>query len=235
MDGHPTLQALPTLAPAPKPAYLFLDEGGGLNFSRTGTKYFTLTSVMMFRPFPIDAALAELRFDFLERGLDIEYFHAAEDRQATRDKVFAVIESALDSFRVDSVVVEKRKTGPALRVDRRFYPEMMGYLLRYVISKTELSRVSQIIAITDRIPINRKRQAIEKAVKTVLANMLPVAVRYRVLHHASKSCAGLQIADYFNWAIFRAWERADHRSLSMIRGAVRSQFDIFATGSITWY
>jgi hypothetical protein len=122
-----------------------------------------------------------------------------------------------------------------LRVDNRFYPEMMGYLLRHVISGTKLSGVSQIIAITDRIPINRKRQAVEKAVKTVLANMLPAAVPYRVLHHDSKSCAGLQIADYRNWAIFRAWARADLRSLNMIRGAVRSQFDIFAKGSVTWY
>jgi hypothetical protein len=235
MNGDPTLTALPTLASPLKPAYLFLDEGGDLNFSPSGTKYFTLTSVMMFRPFPIDAALTELRFDLLETGLDIEYFHAAEDRQATRDKVFGAIQSALDSLRVDSVIVEKRKTGPALREDNRFYPEMMGYLLRYVISKTKLSGVSQIIAITDRIPINRKRQAVEKAVKTVLANMLPVAVHYRVLHHDSKSYAGLQIADYFNWAIFRAWERADLRSLNMIRGAVRSQFDIFARGPVTWY
>jgi hypothetical protein len=214
---------------------VFLDEGGDLNFSDTGTKHFTLTSVMVFRPFPIDAALSELRFDLLETGLDIEYFHAAEDRQATRDKVFSIIQSALSSFRVDSVIVDKRKTAPALRVDSRFYPEMMGYLLRYVMNRTNLSQVSEVIAITDRIPVNRKRHAVEKAVKSVLNNMLPDRVQYRVLHHDSKSCAGLQIADYFNWAVFRAWERADHRSLDIVRGAVRSQFDIFAGGSITWY
>ena len=180
-------QATPTL-PSLRPAYVFLDEGGDLNFSNTGTKYFTLTSVMMFRPFPIDAALSELRFDLLETGLDIEYFHAAEDRQATRDKVFSIVQSALSSFRVDTVIVDKRKTGPALRADTRFYPEMMGYLLRYVVNGTNLSQVSEVIAITDRIPVNRKRHAVEKALKSVLANVLPVGVLYRVLHHDSKSC-----------------------------------------------
>jgi hypothetical protein len=222
-------------APPPKPMYLFLDEGGDLNFSPTGTRYFTLTSVLAFRPFPIDGALADLRFDLLETGLDIEYFHAAEDRQATRDMVFAIIQSAMDEFRVDTVIVEKAKTAPGLRTDSRFYPEMMGYLLRYVVRGSNLAQVSEVIAITDRIPINRKRRAVEKAVKTVLTRMLPEGIRYRVLHHDSKSCAGLQIADYFNWAVFRAWEREDRRSLSMVCGAVRSQFDIFGRGSTTWY
>jgi hypothetical protein len=232
LGENPPISAAP---PAAKPVYVFLDEGGNLDFSPTGTRYFTLTSVMMFRPFPVDAALTELRFNLLETGVDIEHFHATADLQATRDKVFAVIQSALGSFQVDSVVVEKCKTEPSLRADNRFYPEMMGHVLRYVIKRTDLSRISEVIAITDRIPVNRKRRAVEKAVKTVLARVLPAGVRYRILHHDSKSCAGLQIADYFNWAIFRAWERGDHRSLNVVRDAVRSQVEIFATGSTTWH
>ena len=226
-------QGLP--APPPRPAYVFLDEGGNLDFSDSGTKYFTLTSVMMSRPFPIESALNELRFDILEANEQFDYFHAAEDRQATRDKVFAIIQSALSSFCVDSVIVDKRKTAPALRVDTRFYPEIMGYLLRYLIDNTDLSRASEVIAITDRVPIHRKREAIEKAVKMVLANMLPGSMPYRILHRDSKSFTGLQIADYFNWAIYRAWDRGDHRSLKLVQSAVRSQTDILATESKTWY
>jgi len=72
--------------------YIFLDEGGNFDFSPTGTKYFTLTCISKTRPFQIAPALDSLKYDLIETGLDIEYFHAAEDRQAVRDKVFAAIQ-----------------------------------------------------------------------------------------------------------------------------------------------
>lgn len=70
----------------PPPVYIFLDEGGNLDFSSTGTKYFTLTCVAAMRPFAWDAGLAELRYEFLESGLDLDHFHATEDKQGVRDR-----------------------------------------------------------------------------------------------------------------------------------------------------
>lgn len=215
--------------------YLFIDEGGNLDFSPTGTRYFTITSVRTSRPFVLDAPLTELRFDLVESGLDLEYFHAAQDRQPTRNAVFKLISSELDAFRVDSVIVEKRKTGRALRVSNRFYPKMLGYLIRYVINGTDLAEWSEVIVITDRLPVNKKRRAVEKAIKVTLESMLPGDVTHRVLHHNSSSCVGLQIADYFNWAIYRKWDQEDHRSYTTISSSVRSEFDIFRTGTFIWY
>ena len=94
--------------------YLFLDEAGDFNFSLTGTRFFTLTTVTNMRPFPWDAPLISLKYDFIEVGLDIEYFRAAEDRQAVRDQVFTIVADNLTHLRIDSLIVEKRKTGPAL-------------------------------------------------------------------------------------------------------------------------
>ena len=224
-SGTPKLPAL----------YTFIDEGGDFNFSPTGSKYFTITGVTTSRPFPLEAELAQLRFDLLESGLSLEYFHAAEDRQQTRDRVFELIRRELHRFRVDSVIVEKRKTGPSLREMDQFYPRMLGYLLRYVVNGIDWNRWSELVVITDRIPHNRKRSAIEKAVKTTLTNVLPERVRFRILHHDSKSAYLLQIADYFNWAIFRAWTSGDRRSLDLVRPAIVSQFDIFWYGDRIWY
>jgi len=126
--------ALPSL-------YTFIDEGGDLNFSSTGTRYFTLTAVTLARPFPLDGALAELRFDLLEKGTELDYFHASEDLQSTRDAVFALIQRSLDRFRVDSVVVEKRKAAPVVQELHRFYPEMLGYLLRYLVDGNRLAQL----------------------------------------------------------------------------------------------
>jgi len=181
--------------------------------------------------------LSKLRYDLIETGLDVQCFHASEDRQAIRDLVFGIIAANLDKYRVDSVIVEKCKTGPSLRADSQFYPRMLGYLLKYILDPRGLGvdRWSEIIVITDRIPINRKRAAVEKAVKTTLAAVLPAGTKHRLLHHASMACCGLQTADYFNWAIFRSWERGDRRSLDLVRGAVQSQFDIFQSGNVVWY
>lgn len=216
-----------------RPVYIFLDEGGNLDFTPTGTKYFTLTCVSARRPFQWDAGLTDVRYDLLESGLDLDHFHATEDKQKVRDRVFAVIQQSLDHVRVDSVIVEKAKTYPEVKEDRVFYPQMMGYLLKFVLKRLPWE-TDETIVITDRIPINKKRQLIEKSVKETLAEMLQTGKKYRVLHHESKSCYGLQVADYFNWAIYRAWENGDRRSLSLVEQAVQSQFDIFRTGT-TWH
>ncbi len=212
--------------PVPPPAYVFIDEGGNLDFGPNGSKFFTLTSVIIPRPFPFESQFTELRFDLLHTA-DIEYFHATEDRQAVRDQVFAIIQQHLHSLRVDSLIIEKRKTHPSLQPDSRFYPHVLGEHLRHLISKLDPRSFSSIVIITDHIPINKKRQAIEKAVKETLASSLPSTVPYRVLHHDSKSCAGLQVADYINWAIFRLIDRNDHRSFDLIKAAIRTQRQMF--------
>jgi len=68
-----------------------LDEGGNLDFSDNGTNYFVLTSISKERPFEAYKEMLELKYDLIESGLDIEYFHASEDRQSVRDRVFGII------------------------------------------------------------------------------------------------------------------------------------------------
>jgi len=215
--------------------YVFLDEGGNFDFSPNGTKYFTLTSVTKARPFQIAPILDHLKYDLIETGLDFEYFHATEDRQAVRDQVFNAIQRHMGTLRVDSLIVEKSKAGPALRDELQFYPKMLGYLLKYLLKDHLLRDVEEVVVITDTIPVKKKAKAVEKAVKETLTEMLPDQMKYRVLHHASKSSFGLQVADYCNWAIFRKWERGDTRSYDLIRSRVKSEFEIFRTGTRKYY
>lgn len=194
-----------------------------------------MTSVATVRPFPATDELINLKYDLVEFGLDIEYFHATEDRQAVRDRVFAIIAKHLGAFRVDSLIVEKPKTGAALQKENQFYPRMLGYLLRYVLGTLPRRKVEEILVFTDTIPIQRRRRAIEKAIKQTLAKDLPPGIKYRLFHHSSMSCMGLQVADYFNWAIFRKWERDDTRSYDIIKNGIKSEFDIFRTGTTYYY
>lgn len=219
----------------PNCVYIFLDEGGNFDFSPTGTRYFVLTSVATRRPFPAHGPLDDLKHDCLEYGLDTEYFHCTDDNPHVRGKVFDQIANHLAALRIDSLVVEKSKAGPALREDRRFYPEMLGYLLRYVIPRELKDGVDEVIVITDTIPIQKKRQAVEKAIKSVLSKMLPPGMRYRILHHASRSHYGLQVADYCNWAVFRKWQKGEVEFYDRIKPAIQSEFDIFRTGTKHYY
>lgn len=207
--------------------YLFLDEGGNLDFAQTGTKYFTLTSVTTFRPFVGSDELISLKYDLLEEGLNLHYLHATEDRQAVRNRVFEVVGRHLENYRIDSIVVEKSKTPPELQLDTAFYPWILGRLLCDVITRIPAESFNELIVMTDLIPVQKKRKIIEKSIKETLSGELPNAIRYQLLHHPSMSCMGLQIADYCNWALYRKWINGDVRSYDLIGSAVKSEIDLF--------
>lgn len=218
--------------------YIFLDEGGNFDFSETGSRFFSLTSVSMRRPFTLHTQLDTYKYDLIEHNIqpriEMEFFHCADDNPFVRQKVFEMLAAILPKQSVDSIVVEKRKTGPALQMPEKFYPKMLGYLLRYVLDTTP-DGISELVIITDTIPVNKKRQAVEKALKLVLAEMLPRTTPYKIMHHASRSHYGLQIADYLNWAILRKWERNDRTAYNQIAPLIRSEFDIFRSGKRHYY
>jgi len=217
------------------PLYVFLDEGGNFDFSAKGTKYVTLTCVSATRPFTWFEPLANLRYDLLETGLDLERFHASEDHWKVRQQAFDVISSHVDSLRIDSLIVEKQKTAPYLQPIEVFYPRMLGYLLQYVIKGGLRRGYEQVLVITDTLPLKKKRNAIRKGIQLKLPQMLPDSATYDILHHTSQSSIGLQLADYCNWAIYRKWQGGDQASYAKIQKAIESEFDIFASGSTTYY
>lgn len=215
--------------------YILLDEGGNFDFSPQGTKYFILTSVTATRPFVWDPPLMSLKYDELERGSNAEYFHAAEDKQVVRSRVFDILSPCVTAMRLDSLIVPKARVVPPLRQEEKFYSRMLGYLLRYVIQRVGSDRYAEVIVMTDAIPVRAKRKAMVKAVEETLSDMLPASTPYRVLHHESKSCVGLQVADYCNWAVYRKWDRGDERSYNVVRPAIRSEFEIFSATKRTYY
>jgi len=214
--------------------YVFLDEAGDFNFSKNGTRFFVLGGLVVERPFKAYPHLLELKYSLIERGIDVEYFHAAEDKQSVRNQVFEIIGAHLAAARVHALIVEKRKTHPPLRREERFYPKMLGYLVRFIVER-ETTSFAKLVVFTDRLPVRRKREAVEKAVKQTLSEMLPSGITYQILHHDSKSNFGLQIADYLTWAVYRKWRDGDIRSYDLIRQFIQDEFDIFRPGTRLYY
>jgi len=215
--------------------YIFLDEGGNLDFSKNGTSYFSLTSLTTIRNWDnIHEALSIERYKLLESDYKIneeEYFHACEDNNYIRSKIFDLINKnikANDKTKLDSVIVEKRKTIPHLQDIKHFYPKILDYLIKHIIKNTDLQEINKIIVITDKLPLSKKRKTVEKSIKQNLAEALkPIGIKYRIFHHSSKTHFGLQIADYCNWAILRKWERKEDLYYNKIKDLIKSEFDIF--------
>lgn len=210
--------------------YVFLDESGNLDFGAGGSRYFVLTGVSLRRPSLAFQSLDDFKHHCLESWPEIEYFHAYRDGKRVRSRVFDLIAGHLNEMRIDCLIVEKAKTEPALREDRRFYSEMLGRLLKLIVPhELGVGGAEQVIAITDSIPVNRKRQAVEKAIRTTLTRTLPPGMKYRVLHHQSRSHYGLQVADYCCWAVFRKWQTGNLAWYNLIRPAVQNELEVHAS------
>jgi hypothetical protein len=211
--------------------YFFFDESGNLDFSPNGTPYYCFGVLSTHDPAPLTQALTALRYDMLAEGLELERFHAAEDRQTIRDRVFAAI-IAVGEFDFDCVVIEKRKVNPELHRDGRFYPHFAGYLLRHVFERSLVPN-ERIVLITDRLPMKRTRE-VEKAFKFFIRDHLGDRP-FSILHHSSNSHAALQVADYCMWAVHRKWTADDRRSYGLIRPFIRTELDLLRRGSEYFY
>lgn len=207
--------------------YLFFDESGNLDFSPNGSRHFCFGVLTLRDPAPLNDALTRLRYSFLEQGLELEFFHAAEDRQAVRDRVFATL-AEVGGFEVDLLVADKRAMHPALRDPFEFYCR-----LGYAIVEAALTRVRHlpepIVIITDTLPLQRERKALEKAFRMAIRRSLGDRP-FSVVHHVSAAHAGLQAVDYCTWALQRKL-RGDSRSYERIRGWIQSEWEAFGVGT----
>lgn len=216
--------------------YAFIDESGNYDFSPRGTEHWVMTSVLTTDFTQGLLEIYKLKHELIDLGLDIERFHASEDRQRVRDLVFPLI-SHMRSVRVDSVIVDKRKVAPSIRPLRRFYPMMVENLLKYPFDPRgiDVSRFSKVFIFMDRASARAsEREALKKAVKGYLAGHLR-GVPYMLCMHDSASHHLLQIVDYVCWAIYVKWERGETRPYETFKQMISSEFPIFQHGITNWY
>jgi hypothetical protein len=80
----------------------------------------------------------------------------------------------------------------------------------------------------------KKRAAFYDAVRDVMRQVGSRTVHKTACWDASSdSC--LQVADYCGWAIQRKWEAGDAEPHRRIASKIRSEYDLFATGTQTYY
>jgi hypothetical protein len=225
LDIHRPLLRLVTL-------YLFFDESGDLSFHESASRYCLFGVLSTLDPTPINRSLTDERYRVLGEGTNLERFHAAEDFQAVRDRAFKALNEA-GGFDFDVVAVEKRKAPPNLCAPESFYPHF-GSLLLEAVFKRHTDPAQDVVLVTDTIPLKKHRKAIEKTFKQYVRRHLG-GRRFAIYHHSSSAHPGLQAVDYCTWAVFRKYQRGDERSYDLIRQFIRSENEVFAGETTSYY
>ena len=215
--------------------HVHLDESGNLSFTPNGTKHFVFAAAWTYDPRPLADELTALRFRLLKNGVDVHTFHAAVDQQRNRDAVVAAAR-ANQQWSYAALVVEKPKINPAIRAAHQFYPQFATMLLRFVLRGSVRTGTDCVLVFTDQLPMKRRRELAEKAIKTACRAELPPTVRFESFHHPCASNTWIQVADYCAWAVFRKWERNDHRTYDQLRPRLeKPELNVTARGSWTYY
>jgi hypothetical protein len=220
------------------PLNIFIDESGNFDFSPNGTKFFILTAVSTTDCPALLSGCLRLRHRIAAGGLDLEEFHATEDRQVVRDQMFGLLEEhiAHRCFTIDAIIARKNRANPSIRDETVFYPRLLKILLRWIFCHRTDDEVDRINVWAARIGTKKKRVSFEKAVKSYLANELEAGViPYDVFMHSSVSHPMLQVADYCCWSINRKWKDGDLRPYSKLQSAVLTEFDVFLSGKKEYY
>ena len=212
--------------------FLFFDESGNFDFSANGTPFVIFGTLTTRDPAPLLRPLSDLRYSLIASGIEIEAFHATEDKQRIRDQVFAIIKT-VGGFEFDAVVVEKRKVDPSLYDVTRFYPQFAYHLLSQVFARYP-DESERIVVITDALPVKKTKQAVEKAFKLYIRQNLGNRI-FTILHHPSSSHACLQAADYCTWAIYRKWRDRELRPYRQVGHLIRTEIDILKAETKHFY
>lgn len=218
--------------------YLFLDESGDWNFNRNGSEYLVFTCLNIKNPLSVSNELEQLKYNLITEVHDISHFHASEDKQYVRDKVYNILKKPELDYEVDVVYLKKNKANPSLygnRSEPRLYLKVYNVLLKYVFNRYNIVNIT---IFTDEVPHKKWRESIKKGLKISIRAYLKRQAEFTILHHSSRTNFCLQAADYFSWAIYRKlgnWGDVEDRPYKEIKDKVVSMFDIFQYSNGTTY
>lgn len=213
--------------------YIFVDESGNLDFSMRGTKFFVLSAVTAVAPIESSNKLQQLKYELLAEGnggTDLEYFHASEDTQIIRNRVFESI-TTMDSIKVNYIIAEKRKTHPTYH-GSAFYSLLGAALTKYLLLKYHQSDYEKIVITFDQV-LTKKEQG--NFLKKIKPSLKEIGKPYAIYFHRMISDFNGQIADYCSWAKYVELERQETRPIHAIDAIEKEVFDIFNKGDSYYY
>jgi predicted transcriptional regulator len=235
--------------PEDRTTYFFVDESGDpIFFNKHGecivgqegcSKVLILGFIALDGPSSVRRQLALLRKSVVgdpyfagipSLARTAKAFHANDDVPEVRERVYRFI-AGLDC-RAEIVVA--RKILPLFRKrhhsnESDFYDDIVAKLF---LNKLHLTR-RNIIYFAKRGSRSRQRpleEAIGKAVaafETKWSTKVATEIKVLIQGPAEEPC--LQLVDYVNWAIYRAFVRGEMRYFNLVRAKVRMVCDVYDT------
>jgi hypothetical protein len=217
--------------------YLFADESGNLDFSRSrgATPYFAV-GTMLVRG---DDAVEALRTDLLKLQTELGWsgidqfngFHASEDAQAVRDEVLEVLRR--HPVTLDVTLLEKSKTQPHLRAtDVEFFRLAWA---RHLSTLPSVAGAADELMVAVAAVGTRKTRAAFRAAAHSAVTETALHDNPRIVFTPAAADPALQAADYLLWAAVRDRVQGDGRALAVVQDRVRSLVDVFAHSDRHYY
>jgi hypothetical protein len=233
--------------------YYFVDESGDpIFYNRDGSlivghqgcsKILIMGFVETREPNTLRKALSEVRDEILNdpyfAGIpSIEksrlYFHAKDDCPEVRLLVFKKLQSL--EFKSQFIVSRKIEQVFRRRFDgkeNKYYDHLITELFKNVLHRYETSRIyfSARGSSTRQKPIE---QAIEKAIGS-FEEKWKISIAPRInISLSAQSLTGepcLQVIDYMNWAIYRAFINGEMRFFKTVESKISFLLDIYDTAN----
>jgi hypothetical protein len=218
--------------------FIFADEAGCFNFSRGSgaSKYFIVCTICCKGCADLGSSLLALRRELIWEGAPVgDYFHASEDKQVVRDRVFQVL--ATHDFSIQATILEKSKAYPRVReTNHLFYQYGWYYHFKNAAPKVIEDGVTELHVTPASVGTKKDRAAFSTAVNRIIQQVL----RSGEKKHRTNFCPAmadpcLQAADYCTWAIQRHWELNDDRSYFLIRDRINQNLDLWSHGNTHQY
>jgi hypothetical protein len=155
------------------------------------------------------------------------HFHAKDDCPEVREKVFKMIKT-LD-FKAEFIVARKRIDVFTKRHKRNediFYNEIISRLF-----EKNLHHKNNIIYFSKR-GSRDKQQHLQQAIETAVLNFeqksgAKVETQTKIYIQTPSDEACLQIVDYMNWIIYRAYTKGEARYFEFLKEKVNLVWDIY--------
>jgi hypothetical protein len=213
------------------PLFAFLDESGEYQFGPNQGRYLVYAAVVTATPTLFSNELAQLKYELHAQGTCLERFHACEDQQVVRNRVFGIMAASTD-YVIHSIIVRKNRVNPSL-YRHGVYSISYKTLLRYLVAFRKLDRACIIV---DTVPDQSQQTTLKATLAARAGDILtPRSIPFTIDHHSSTSHVLLQVADYCAWAIYRKWQNGDTRSYIHIQSRIRNEYDIFERGDQDYY
>jgi hypothetical protein len=213
------------------PLFTFLDESGSYQYTKEQSNFIVYTAVVTSTPSLLCQEFSELKYELHLQGQRQDRFHACEDLQVVRNRVFGIISKSV-GYAIHAIVVRKNKINPVLH-KYGVYSVAYRTLLRYLVAFKNLDRVCIIV---DTVPDQSQQVTLKNTLRARTEEVMNAkGIPYTLDHHTSHSHTLLQVADYCAWAIYRKWANNDARSYTHIQGRIQNEYDIFANGDTTYY